>query len=250
MALQIRRGTDAERQAITPLLGELIYTTDSKEVFIGDGVTVGGVPVSKYTDDQAKDASAQILTNGVNHNGISFSYDSLTKTISANVTVEVGIQSVSQDLSPVLGGNLDLDGSNITGIGNIEIGGTVSATGIISDLKGSVFADDSSVLVDGLTGKIVGDYDNGSIAITSNTLTSIDGVVITTGPKTARFDAAGTFSAPIFQPLSFADATERDAIIPAPAAGMIIFVTDSDGMGAPAFQGNIDGTLGGWVNLN
>jgi hypothetical protein len=45
MALQIRRGTNAERLTITPLQGELIYTTDTKGLFIGDGTTAGGVQV-------------------------------------------------------------------------------------------------------------------------------------------------------------------------------------------------------------
>ena len=50
MALQLRRGTNAERQAITPALGELVYVTDYvaagvAPLFIGDGATVGGAPV-------------------------------------------------------------------------------------------------------------------------------------------------------------------------------------------------------------
>ena len=50
MALQIRRGTDAQRQGITPLAGELIFTTDTKKLFVGDGSTVGGVQVAvSYT---------------------------------------------------------------------------------------------------------------------------------------------------------------------------------------------------------
>lgn len=46
MALQIRRGTYAELQTITPLEGELIYTTDTEEVYVGDGVTQGGILVT------------------------------------------------------------------------------------------------------------------------------------------------------------------------------------------------------------
>jgi len=42
MPLRIRRGTNAERQTITPLDGELLYTTDTKNLFVGDGTTVGG----------------------------------------------------------------------------------------------------------------------------------------------------------------------------------------------------------------
>lgn len=42
MALRLRRGTNAERLTITPALGELIYTTDTKLVYVGDGNTAGG----------------------------------------------------------------------------------------------------------------------------------------------------------------------------------------------------------------
>jgi hypothetical protein len=42
MALQLRRGTDAERKLVTFAEGELIYTSDTKKVFVGDGTTVGG----------------------------------------------------------------------------------------------------------------------------------------------------------------------------------------------------------------
>ena len=45
MALRLRRGTNAERLTITPEIGELIYTTDTKKVFVGDGATAGGVPI-------------------------------------------------------------------------------------------------------------------------------------------------------------------------------------------------------------
>ena len=45
MALRLRRGTDAERQLITPAQGELIYTTDTKSLYIGDGTTAGGIVV-------------------------------------------------------------------------------------------------------------------------------------------------------------------------------------------------------------
>ena len=43
MALKLRKGTDAERLSITPASGELIYTTDTKQIFVGDGTTAGGV---------------------------------------------------------------------------------------------------------------------------------------------------------------------------------------------------------------
>jgi hypothetical protein len=49
MALRLRRGTDSERLLITPAEGELIYATDTKLLFVGDGVTVGGNAVDTNT---------------------------------------------------------------------------------------------------------------------------------------------------------------------------------------------------------
>jgi len=45
MAFKIRRGTNAERLTITPAQGELIYTTDTKKLYVGDGTTVGGTAI-------------------------------------------------------------------------------------------------------------------------------------------------------------------------------------------------------------
>lgn len=42
MALQLRRGTFAELETITPALAEPIWTTDTHQLFVGDGVTPGG----------------------------------------------------------------------------------------------------------------------------------------------------------------------------------------------------------------
>lgn len=42
MPLLLRRGLEADRLSFTPAEGELIYVTDTKLVYIGDGVTAGG----------------------------------------------------------------------------------------------------------------------------------------------------------------------------------------------------------------
>jgi hypothetical protein len=65
----------------------------------------------------------------------------------------------------------------------------------------------------------------------------------------AIFTNEGVFSSPIIKPGSFADVSARDLAIPTPSAGMIVFILNS-GNGTPKFQGNIDGTVSGWVDLN
>lgn len=42
MAIKLRRGLEEERQVILFEQGEIVYATDSKKVYIGDGLTVGG----------------------------------------------------------------------------------------------------------------------------------------------------------------------------------------------------------------
>lgn len=72
MALQIRRGTNAERQQIIPLQGELIFTTDAKKLWVGDGVTQGGVAVDTLTGSgggassisELSDVNITSVTNG------------------------------------------------------------------------------------------------------------------------------------------------------------------------------------------
>jgi hypothetical protein len=164
MSLRIRRGTESQRQTTTFDLGEIAYTTDSKKLFVGDGVTVGGVNVLKttagaglswndstqqldisgtnlstsnitegtnlyFTTDRAQDASASLFTHNVGHSNISFTYDDTLNKILATVSLDgVGIASVSADTSPALGGNLNLSTHQISGTGNIDITGNITAT--------------------------------------------------------------------------------------------------------------------------
>ena len=60
MALQIRRGTDAERLTITPAEGELIYTTDTKLLYVGDGSTAGGTKADTGINDLLEDTTPQL----------------------------------------------------------------------------------------------------------------------------------------------------------------------------------------------
>ena len=52
MAFQVRRGTDAQRGTITPAEGEIIYTTDTKKLYVGDASTVGGNAVDTTVASQ------------------------------------------------------------------------------------------------------------------------------------------------------------------------------------------------------
>ena len=103
MALQIRRGLETDRSAVTPAPGELLYTTDEKLVYVGDGTTAGG----------------NLLAGGGTGGGL------------ANVV---------DDTSPQLGGNLDVNGYSIVSATDTNININPGGDGLIN-LHGSINID-------------------------------------------------------------------------------------------------------------
>lgn len=113
----VRRGLEANRASFTPLEGEAIYTTDTKILYIGDGVTAGGNRVtfqgdmnkSTYDTDASGVVDNSELLNGeagsfyldrTNHTG--------TQTLS---TISDAGTSASKDVG-ILSGNVpELDGN-------------------------------------------------------------------------------------------------------------------------------------------
>ena len=53
--IRIKRGTESSVDAITPVEGELVYTTDSKKVRVGDGTTAGGISIGLWENIGATD---------------------------------------------------------------------------------------------------------------------------------------------------------------------------------------------------
>jgi hypothetical protein len=167
MSLRIRRGTETQRTGVPFDSGELVYTTDTKQLWIGDGVTLGGSPIvgsnitgygltfnasSKrievagltadditnginnkfFSVDAAQDAAALLFSTG-SHTNISFQYDDTLGKINATVTLDgIGLTDIIADTSPQLGGDLDLNSSDITGTGNIDITGNIENAGNIT----------------------------------------------------------------------------------------------------------------------
>jgi outer membrane lipoprotein SlyB len=189
MPLQIRRGTDAERSAMTQPLaaGELIYVTDTQRLFVGNGATVGGVGITGYTDSDAKDAAATLFTNDATHTGISFSYNGTTNEISASVDLSAFEGLIEADLKgsvfaddstllvdAVSGRIVGPVFSNVTGnvVGNVTGNSEGYHTG---DVNGSVFADDSTLLVDAVSGRIVGPVFSN---VTGNVVGNVTGNVV------------------------------------------------------------------------
>ena len=222
MPLQIRRGTDAERLILTqpPVDGELIWTTDDRKLYIGDGVTLASnlVPVTGYNDSDSVDAVINAINAGTHEN---ITWDFTGNAISATVTLTDYTGTLKADgfqgslfaddsgtLVDAVEGSINLDGTvkghiiptgdedydigsslhkfrdlylsgssitlgtaQITSTGNainLPAGSTIGGAAIstpVGDFTGSVFADDSTLLVDGVNATIRGDIDTSSIKV-------------------------------------------------------------------------------------
>lgn len=197
MPLQIRRGTDQERQAMTERLapGEPLWV-DNQKLYIGDGTTASAslAPVTGFTAEEARDAVAPMFTGGT-HTGIGFSYnDTLDQinatvdltsyvgplnatTLTANSIVAGAIKgTIVADDSTILVDGVDgvlrgqLIGThtgNVTGnvVGNLTGNVTGNVLGnVTGDLIGSVFGDDSTAIINGVNNTVVGDVDNSTVS--------------------------------------------------------------------------------------
>lgn len=175
MPLQIRRGTQADLNAITPAEGELVYVipaseSETQKLYIGDGVTQGNAlaPVTGYSDADAKEAAAESLLEGT-HKNISFSFDNVSRTLSATVDIltHETIEADAIDVAAVK------DGSTII----LDVANAQLFANVTGDVKGSIFADDSTLLVDAVAGNIPGSVISGTV--TADFVGTFNGPVVT-----------------------------------------------------------------------
>jgi outer membrane lipoprotein SlyB len=232
MALRLRRGTDAERLAFTPIAGEPVYTTDTKKLYVGDGSTVGGVPIDttavSLTLDDLTDVDTttsaptetdilqyisgewipQTVPNGIDE-GNSYNIKIIGDDSTVRVDPDLGtfVGNLTGNVTGNVAGNLtgsvtgdvlgDLTG-NVTGdvLGNVtgNVDGTVTGT-----LNGNVNGDVIGNLTGNVTGNVAGDV-NGSIFADDSSLL-VDGVNgrLTTGGITLSTDTItfGTGASPV-----------------------------------------------------
>lgn len=142
MALKFKRGLEANRTSVTPEEGELIYTTDEKKLYVGDGSTPGGTLVSgggltsvAWNDVTDKPTFATVATSGAYTDlsgtptlatvATSGSYSDLsgTPTIPTNL-FDLGLV----DGSP--GQVLTTDGAGNLSFSTIVSGGTIALDGL------------------------------------------------------------------------------------------------------------------------
>ena len=190
MALRLRRGTDAERLLITPVEGELIYTTDTKLLYAGDGTTAGGTLVAgaggggSTTLDALTDTD---LTGAVGDDVLT--YNSGTNKWEAVAIPGVGvltlneISGVAVSSSPLNGDALVFDGANWS---SRPISDFFSEQ---QNYKINIAGDDSTIIVNTDNNNVTGNFfGNVTGDVTGDTAGTHTGAVV--GDVTG--DTAGT----------------------------------------------------------
>jgi hypothetical protein len=176
MALRLRRGTTAELALLTPLNGELVYDVSTKSLYIGDGTTVGGKLLASggtiledivlngndITGTGDIDITGDIEVSGSIHATGNITADGdITLGAGGNDTVSFDAK-IDTNLIPETSANVDLGSDSNRWINVYAL--TVDANTLngntfgyhTGDVEGSVFADNSTMLVDGVAGKITG----------------------------------------------------------------------------------------------
>ena len=207
--LRIKRGTKTALQSnpgYVPAEGELVYTTDTKEVFVGDGALTGGTPVSVSTQNLEDLGNVQALAaqndqilvyNGsqwaatdnpaVDVRGNIYGDDStlLVDAINGKIVAPVETTSViatnlvgtlTGDVTGSITGNLvgDTTGTHFGNVvGNLD-----------GDVNGSLYADDSTLLVDAVN------------AVVSARVDAVEGVVSRGGDHFKTFGTGGIDTSP------------------------------------------------------
>jgi hypothetical protein len=199
MALQIRRGLNTDRLTITPAAGELIYTTDTKNLYVGDGSTAGGniisgggggggaTALSELTDvalsspapDEVLKYNGTDWVNSTVPTAVTYSIQADTETGGASLSL-IGTDSSTDTVTFVEGANITITRTDASTIEIAATGGGGGGASNLNDLGDVVITgtpNNNEVLqFDSGTGKWI----NNSLSIPSGTLSGLSDVDVST----------------------------------------------------------------------
>lgn len=132
LKLLIRRGSNAERQNIVLSEGELGYTVDTQKLFVGDGATTGGIPVTLnvYYAANAPTVHTQAVINELAYDSTAGKLYLLTGTDPTNASNWTSL------LTDVRVDNATMLLSTFNGVPNVLSVKTVSAAQLDANLAG------------------------------------------------------------------------------------------------------------------
>ena len=124
MSLQIRRGTAAQLANITPALAELVFTTDTEQLYIGNGVQQGGIQITgSVSTINANALLGTTLASGVVNSSLTSVGTLNGLTVTGSLTDITGNLSVSGNIGNTLASIVEITADGISSAPqNPEIG--------------------------------------------------------------------------------------------------------------------------------
>ena len=240
MALQIRRGTEAQRQSLsgtsTPAIGEPLFTTDTRKLFIGDGSTTGGVALGYYGTVAVAGQGTLSAENNTSTLTLIAGDNIVLTTNATNDSVTI---SAPRDVEEFNTGSINIFQNNIVGLNSNEnIVIDPSGTGIVNINSGLTV---TGTITGSTVGNIIPFYFDNQAAFPSAT-TYHGAIAHSHFDGKMYFAHAGAWNALV----NATDATSANT------ANKIV-VRDGSGnfsagtISATAIEGNFDGQLNGSV---
>lgn len=182
MALRLRQGLASDRLSITPASGELIYTTDTKELYVGDGTTAGGNSISGAIPVTINSLSDVVISSATTGQVLKFDGTNWVNGTDATGAGSTNLDGLTDVVitSATTGQILKYDGANW--INAAETGGGGSMTSF------SITGDDSTttrLIEDGETINFLG---GGSVTVS---VTGGDQILITNDERVLLGEASG-----------------------------------------------------------
>lgn len=218
--IKLKRGLESNRPTITPLEGELIYTTDNLEVFFGNGTVAGGTEIGYLNTRTGGTVNGKTTFNS----GVTIAAGDPNKNVIEVLdSAGAGLFEVTETGDAVIGGKLVVNGAGQSSFaGDVLIGGSLSVNGdatVAVDLNANTLTLTGDLEVDGNTRL----GNEATDTLTVNGLTDFNGLTTINSPTTL---AAGSSTDNVFQ------------------------VVDSAGAGLFEVRENGDAIIGGKLTVN
>lgn len=170
--IKLKRGLESNRAGITPVAGELIYTTDNLEVFFGDGTAAGGTEIGYLNTRLGGSVDGKVTLNS----GATIAAgDANTNVLEVLDSAGAGLFEVRENGDAIIGGKLTVNGTGQSQFaGDVLIGGSLSVNGdatVAVDMLADTLTLTGNLQVDGNT--VLGNEATDTITI--NGVTSING---------------------------------------------------------------------------